>query len=309
VRTALLVITGLLLSGLAAPTWSAEAKAAYRERTSMLLLAEHCNALGKMEKTALVSGQIQARGALLRSGEDARTLDVLQADLTKRAELVSCERDDVRAIIARMNDAAQVWLHLYTMRFPARWQSWEARRDDAREKARWRVRAPLSGTKGTLMDFGLVAEGEQVFLDLVVFSGRAPSSIILRMRDPKRMAAPMNADMLRLMGRKGDGPANLMPPKSVMQSFFATDKMPAPLSLTGEDREGGKAVLFRFGQKALAAFSTLDPRDVVEFELIFPARRGLEQRREHLYAEAGDFAAARLFAQTFPEEPISTNTN
>jgi hypothetical protein len=309
VRTALFVFTWLLFGALAAPAWSAEAKQAYHERTSMLLLAEHCNVLGEMEKTALVSGQIQARGALLRSGEDIRKLDALQVDLAKRAELVSCERDDVRAIIARMNNAAQVWLHLYTMRFPARWQSWEARRDDAREKARWRVRAPLSGTKGTLMDFGLVAEGEQVFLDLVVFSGLAPSSVILRMRNPKRMAAPMNADMLRLMGRKGDGPAKLIPPQSVLQSFFATDKMPAPLSLTGEDREDGKAVLFRFGQKALAAFTALDPRDVVEFELVFPARRGLKQRRERLYAEAGDFAAARLFAQTFPEEPVQTNTN
>lgn len=295
--------------GHAAPGVGAEAFEAYRERTSMLLIAAHCNTLGAVEHAALVSGQVQARGTLLRAGEDPQKLDALKMDLSRRAERVSCDQSDVQTEIARMQDAAQIWLRLYTMRFPARWQNWEARRDDARVKARWRVRAPLSDTDGTIVDFGLVAEGERVFLDLVVLGGKKPSSVILHMRDARRLEEPLGKDMLRLLGRSGDTPASLMPPQSVVQSFFAVDKMPAPPSLTGEGGASSKAVLFRFSDKALSAFSALDPRDVVALELIYPARAGARQKRERIYAEAGDFIAARLFAETFPEEPPATSSH
>ncbi len=290
----------------------AEAFEAWRERTSMLLLASHCQTLGELEQAALLSGQVQARGALLRAGKDPQSLDDILSDLASRAERVSCEREDVQAEISRMNEAAQVWSHMYSMRFPARWQNWEARRDDAREKPRWRVRVPLQDKAGNILDFGLVAQGENVFLGLTVMGGQVPSSVILQMRDSSRLAAPLDDDLLRLMGRKGDGPARLLPPKSVLQSFFAIDKSAAPASLTGEASKSGKinkAVMFRFAEKALDAFSALDPRDVVALELVFPARRGKRQRREYIYAEAGDFAAARLFAQTFPQEPDNAKTN
>ncbi|PHS27957.1 MAG: hypothetical protein COA84_02880 [Robiginitomaculum sp.] len=297
----LLFIT-LACFGSAGSAFGAEAYEAYRERTSMLLIAAHCEALGDLEHAALVSGQVQARGALLRAGEDPQALDDLQIDLSRRAQNIACERDDVKAEIARMQEAAQIWSRLYTMRFPARWQNWEARRDDARDKARWRIRAPLRSTSGGVVDFGLVAEGEKVFLDLVIMDQRAPSSVILNMRDADRLAAPLDTDMLRLMGRKGDDPASLMPPKSVMKSFFAVDKMIAPESLTGENGAKAKAVLFRFSDKALDAFTKLDPRDVVSLELVYPGRGRNAQKRERIYAEAGDFVAARLFAETFPQE-------
>ncbi len=299
----------LVLLGINTPALGAEAYEAYRERTSIFLIAAHCDALGDLERVALLAGQAQARGALLRAGEDLAKLDDLQADLMRRATQLSCDREDVQTEIARMREAAQVWSRLYTMRFPARWQNWEARRDDARDKARWRVRTPLNSTSGTVMDFGLVARGEKVFLDLVVLGGRTPSSVTLHMRDPKRLKAPMDNDLLRLMGRNGDSPENLMPPQSVMQSFFAIDKMSAPVSLTGETGKKSKAVLFRFADKALAAFSALDPRDVVALELVYPARAGAKFKRERIYAEAGDFAAARLFAQTFPEAAESSKTH
>jgi len=302
VRIGVFVLFVLAMLGHAAPGVGAEAFEAYRERTSMLLIAAHCDTLGALEHAALVSGQVQARGTLLRAGEDPQKLDDLQMDLSRRAERVSCDQSDVQTEIARMQDAAQIWSRLYTMRFPARWQNWEARRDDARNKARWRVRAPLSDTRGTIVDFGMVAEGEKVFLDLVVLGGKKPNSVILHMRDVKRLAEPLGKDLLRLMGRTGDNPASLMPPQSVVQSFFAVDKMPAPPSLTGESGGSSKAILFRFADKALSAFSALDPRDVVALELIYPARSGARPKRERIYAEAGDFIAARLFAETFPEE-------
>lgn len=297
----------LALMGCRTPALGAEAFEAYRERTSMLLLASHCKALSPLEKAALLSGQVQARGTLLRGGEDPQTLDALLLDLSRRAKVVSCDRDDVKAEIARMQDAARLWTHLNTMRFPSRWQNWEARRDDAREKPRWRVRVPLRDSSGALLDFGLVADGEKVFLDLVVLDGKAPASVILHMRDTNRLATPMNAEMLRLMGRTGDSPENLMPPQSVVHSFFAADKMPAPYSLIGEPEKKSTAVLFRFKDKALDAFSALDPRDVVALELVYPRQAGVRKTRQRIYAEAGDFAAARLFAQTFPEEPKPTN--
>ncbi len=295
--------------GLTGPAFGAGAFEAYRERTSMLLLATHCGALGELEHAALLSGQSQARGALLRDGQDPEELDALQNDLARRADQVLCSREDVQNEISRMREAAQTWVRLYTMQFPARWQNWEARRDDAREKARWRVRAPLRGDHETLVDFGLVASEDKVFLDLVVLGGQSPSSVMLHMRDASRLAAPLDPDLLRLMGRRGDGPANLMPPQSVVHSYFATDKMPAPTSLTGEDRGVSRAVLFRFPDKALAAFTALDPRDVVALELIYPGRAGGRQQRTRIYAEAGDFIAARLFAETFPEEALRPATN
>ncbi len=305
-RIGVFIFFVLAIVGYGTPGRGAEAFEAYRERTSMLLIADHCDTLGTLEQAALISGQVQARGALLRAGEDPQKLDALQMDLSRRAKRISCDQSDVQSEIARMQDAAQIWSRLHTMRFPARWQNWEARRDDARDKPRWRVRAPLSDANGTIVDFGLVADGERVFLDLVVLDGKKPTSVILHMRDASRLAEPMGEDLLRLMGRTGDSPASLMPPQSVVQSFFAVDKMPAPPSLTGEEGASSKAILFRFANKALNAFSSLDPRDVVALELIYPGRAGQRQKRERIYAEAGDFMAARLFAETFPEEKSVT---
>ncbi len=308
-RTRIFAFFLLAILGSGKPVFGADAFTAYRERTSILLIAMHCDALGKLEKTALVSGRAQARGALLRAGKTVQELDELEADLARRAALIACDREDVQTEITRMREAAQIWSRLYTMRFPSRWQNWEARRDDARNKARWRVRAPLSNASDTAMDFGLVAQGEKAFLDLVVLGGRTPTSVVLHIRDSNKLKEPMDNDLLRLMGRTGDSPKNLMPPQSVTQSFFAIDKMLAPPSLTGETGKSSTAILFRFADKALHAFSHLDPRDVVALELVYPPHAGAKLRRERVYAEVGDFASARLFAETFPEpsEPPKTN--
>ncbi len=318
---AFLLFFPLWVSG---PAWGVEAYEAYRERTSMLLIAQHCGTLSPLEHAALVSGQVQARGTLLRAGEDLQSLDDLYTDLAKRAANVACDNEDVHNEIVRMQEAAELWSRMFTMVFPARWQNWEARREDALEKARWRVRSPLNGPDGVMMDFGLVAHGEEVFLDLLVLGGRTPSSVLLHMRDPKLLAAPLNDDLLRLLGRTKDGrtidgPASFMPPQSVVQSFFAADKIPVPPSLfsdAGFSQSGpGKAksdadaqsILFRFGAKALSAFSAMDPRDVVAIELVYPARYSGKNGpvRERVYVEVGDFVAARLFAETFPEEDIT----
>ncbi len=276
---------------------------AYHERLSMLLIGKACNALEPTEYMALQTGQLQARGALLRGGYSAHELAQMKADLTARAERISCTDERVVEELARIRSAAAVWQHLYEMQFPARWQSWTARRDEAREKARWRVRSLLHTKAGYPVLWGLSAHGAAVFLDVVVIGGKPPASVVLHMRDGTKLDEPLSPDMLRLMGRASDSITDLAPPKSVQKSYFAMAEMAAPPSLVPLEivkdmkRKDRKSVLFRFSADALAAFSALDPRDIVSVELIYPARRHQQRTHETLFAEAGDFQAARLFSE------------
>ena len=283
----------------AGPLRGAEAYQAWHERTAMLLIAQRCKAMDKLEQAALLSGQVQARGALLRDGQDPGELDAVQSDLMRRAEKISCQDPKVQNEIGKMHDAAQLWAHLVDMRYPGRWQSWMARRDDARDKARWRVRAPLQGPAGSALDFGLIAEGDQLFLALVAPASLAPSRVTLRMRDPQKLAQPLAPDMLRLMQRSGDSPASLMPPASVTQSFIAVQKRPAQASLTTAAGDKPiRAVVYRFSTAALHAFSALDPRDVAALKLLYGDRTGISPGQQLVYIERADFNAARLFAET-----------
>ena len=289
----------IVLLAAAGAVRSAEAYQAWHERTAMLLIAQHCKALDRLEQAALLSGQVQARGALLRSGKDPETLDTVQDDLMRRAQNLSCANDKVQNEIARMHDAARLWAHLVDMRFPGRWQSWTARRDDARSKPRWRVRTSLQGPGNDTLDFGLVASGAQLFLALATPADVPPSQVVLLMRDPQKLAQPMAPELMRLMRRNGGRLASLMPPPSVLQGFVAVQKLPAPDSLV-MDAEGRvhKAVLFRFSAAALRAFSALDPRDVAALKLHYSKRSGIRPRQQMVYVERADFNAARLFAET-----------
>ncbi len=293
----------IILLMAAGPGRSAEAYQAWHERTAMLLIAQHCAALDRLEQAALLSGQVQARGALLRSGKDPAELDAVQNELMRRAQNISCQDARVQSEIERMHDAARLWVHLVDMRFPGRWQSWTARRDDARDKARWRVRTPLQGPGGSTLDFGLAARADRLFLVLVTPAKAAPSRVILRMRDPQKLAHPMPPDLMRLMQRNDASPAGLMPPPSVLQGFVAVQKTAAPETLAMDDRgRARKAKLFRFPAAALRAFSALDPRDVAAVELHYSKRSGIRPRQQTVYIERADFNAARLFAETTMED-------
>jgi hypothetical protein len=75
------------------------------------------------------------------------------------------------------------------------------------------------------------------------------------------------------------------------RSFLASARVPAGPALLPV--ASGAGAVFRFSPAAVAAIESLDPREAVLLELVYPTRDG--ERVEQVALEVGDFAAGRAF--------------
>ena len=102
------------------------------------------------------------------------------------------------------------------------------------------------------------------------------ASARLRLRDPLRLALPYLS-----------GP----PPAAVSRVFLASDRRAAARALLPAGAVSG--MLYTFPSQALDALSGLDPREVAQVELVYPAMG--PERMATAQVEVGDLAAARAF--------------
>jgi hypothetical protein len=139
------------------------------------------------------------------------------------------------------------------------------------------------------MDFGLVGrEGQEGLVAVAVFAdGAQPYAARLVLRDDARASQPY-------LDRFGGGStaglplARRLPPSSAQKSYAAMARAPAGADLLPKGETAGWA--FRFPDAASVELATLDPREAVAVDFLFP---GDVVRRA--YVEVGDFAAGRAF--------------
>ena len=81
---------------------------------------------------------------------------------------------------------------------------------------------------------------------------------------------------------------NRLPPRSALRSYAAEARSTAGSDLLPKEARAGWA--FRFPAQASSDLASLDPREAVAIEFLFP---GDVVRRA--YVEVGDFAAGRAF--------------
>jgi len=109
------------------------------------------------------------------------------------------------------------------------------------------------------------------------------------LRDQGRSAQPY-------LARFGGGPtaglplAQRLPPPGAQKAYAAAARAPAGPELLPKAPGSGWA--FRFPEAAAADLASLDPREAVAVDFLFP---GDAVRRA--YVEVGDFAAGRAFLQ------------
>ena len=244
------------------------------ERALMGAAGRRCGLFAPGVAQALEASRVQARGAALRAGDAAGALDAVEGRAQARAGAVNCRAQGLLTAAARVRTAFADYAQLSVMRFPGPRSAWRAERADARLPGdRWRLVQALPGAGGWVL-FGSVS-GRPALLD--ARRGAVPAATArLRLRDPLRLAAPFLA-----------GP----PPTAVSRVFLASDRRAAARALLPAG--AGAGMLYTFPPQALDALSGLDPREVAQVELVYPAMG--RERVATAQVEVGDLAAARAF--------------
>ena len=278
---AILALAACLTATAAAPTAAgarppapSAASALLYERALMSMAGRRCGLFALGVAQALEASRLQARGAALRAGDTAAALDAVEGRAEARAAAVDCRAPGLLTAAARVRTAFADYTQLSVMRFPGPRSAWRAERADARLPGdRWRLVQALPGAGGWVL-FGSV-NGRPALLD--ARRGAAPAAgARLRLRDPRRLAVPYLS-----------GP----PPAGVSRVFLASDRRAAARALLPAG--AGAGMLYTFPPQALDALSRLDPREVAQVELVYPAMG--PERMATAQVEVGDLAAARAF--------------
>lgn len=274
---------GLLSAAVAAApavAW-AQPQDLFLERTAMSAAAERCDLFAPDITAALTAATLQARGAALRAGADARALQAMARDARDRVADLDCRSPRVTAAAARVQDAFAGYARLSRMTYPGEIADWRADRSIARE-ARWRL-SQTARLPGGRMTFGLAGrEAPGALLALAEFpDGSEPYSARLLLRDAGRTLGPY------LLSGAGELSGRL-PPRAALKAYLAEARSPAGADLLPRDGRAGWA--FRFPAQAAAELSALDPREAVAVEFLFPGERTVTA-----YVEVGDFAAGQAF--------------
>ncbi|MGF1462091.1 MAG: hypothetical protein ACFB2Z_02795 [Maricaulaceae bacterium] len=262
-----------------------DAATAFDQRVRLSVFDAACGVLSPSARTALETGRLQARGALLRAG---RAADARAAAL--EAEPVDCDDPVLNAEANRAEAAAEAWLTARREDFPGQERTWSTNRNAAIDTVRWRVVQPI----GARAFFGVIAENTDRGLALVVLapSDAAVSAVRLRVRDPGLAAERVAPGLFGAANEQTDPLAQLAPPDAFTRIYWAEARFPLPASLAPGQDATAEGSGFRFSQSALRALAALDPREAASLELL--DRRG--RISETLYVEIGDFQAAQLFA-------------
>jgi hypothetical protein len=255
------------------------------ERTATGVAGERCGLFTPELTSALAAATLQARGAALRAGMDAKALDALDRDARYRAAQLDCRNPRVIAAAERVRTAFSAYSKTARMTYPGEAADWRADRGSGRA-ARWRL-AQDSRFGADRMTFGLAGwQGASGLLAVASFAdGGSPYAARLVLRDGTKTLGPY-----LVAGGKAAPLARKLPPRSATRGYMAEARSAAGPDLLPRTVETGWA--FRFPATAARALAALDPREAVAVEFLFPG----EQVRT-AYVEVGDFAAGQAFLQ------------
>jgi hypothetical protein len=277
-------VGGLLAAAIAAPSNAlAQPADLFFERTVMTAADTRCGLFTPEVSSALAAGAAQARGAALRAGADARSLQVIERNARGRAAQIDCASPLIASQAARIQAAFAGYQRITRMVYPGDLTEWRADRGVGRT-ARWRV-SQSADFGSNRMIFGLAGrDGVSALVAVAGFSDKAaPYSARLVMRDTGRTMGPYLLGGRQPLARK-------LPPASATRSYIAEARGGAEAELLPKGYAGGWA--FRFPAHAVQALAELDPREAVAVEFMMPGGRV-----RTAYVEVGDFAAAHAFLQ------------
>jgi len=278
----------LVAAGVAAPSlaWAQPADLFY-ERAVMAAADQRCGLFAPEISAALAAAAAQAHGAALRAGTSSESLTALERTAQAKAAQAACGSPDIATAAARVKAAFSGYARITRLTYAGDVAGWQADRNLGKT-ARWRL-AQETAFGPDRLTFGLAGmEGADALVALARFADDAqPYAARLVMRDAARAPQPY-------LDRWGAGStatlplARRLPPPGATKAYAAQARAPAGVDLLPKGAESGWT--FRFPDAAAAELASLDPREAVAVEFLFP---GDQVRRA--YVEVGDFAAGRAF--------------
>ncbi|MAI90322.1 hypothetical protein [Ponticaulis sp.] len=286
-----------------APRVFRDAEQAFLERTSLQAADEKCGYFTDLERAALTSGQLQARGTLLRAGFTPEDLNLAAEEVARYANTRECGNADFMQAAGYLRDAFSAFVGTMVMNFPGRDADWNASRS---RWDTWRI-VQDGSTPDYLFQFGLLAppigdpddfpasfsrpldnplieEPFDLAVDLFLTEQDVePSTARLLIRNPDRASEPW----LGAVFADEPGP----PPRAVTRSYW-----PASREVIVDEDTEERRMRFTFSDEATEALMSLDPRERVEI-LIQPNPRTGETEPRVLTVEVGDFTAAYYFSR------------
>lgn len=246
-----------------------DARAQYAERRALIETDSRCALFSADVRSALQVGAAQARGALLRGGwSDERLLD-LEGAAVSAARARACDDPRTQEAAARVRDSFRAWTRTPSLTLPGLAREWRAqRRPDA---AGWLLVQDIPAPRRAA--FGVRPDAAALVVPLG-WTGRAPASASLVIRDVARAAAPT----LAAPARRERGLEAGAPLRAASRRIHARDRQMATVN-------GMRSVVFEFPPEILPLLAALDPRESAVIEL----------DGQRLLIEIGDFAAARAF--------------
>lgn len=266
-----------ILAGLTAFAWAAPAGAAgpgalFYERTLMSAADARCGLFAPPVRAALAAGAAQARGAAIRAGAAPSALGETERRARAKAAATACGSADLRLAADRVRAGFEGYSRLPRLQLAG----WSA---DRSTREGWRLRQTQSAG-GVLASLGLDTGGRPAVV--AAFAGAQPAAVRLRVRDAARAAHPE---------LRGPGLRDRAPQAADARVFLAQSHAPAATGLAPGGAPGAR--LWRLPPEAVAALTTLDPREAVAVEFVFPSRSGETVRP--VWFEVGDFAAGVAF--------------
>lgn len=284
-----------------------DAEQAFLERTSLKAADEKCGYFTDLERSALISGQLQARGELLRSGIFSReAIEAAEREVAYYANSQPCGNADFINARAHLKSAFEAFIGTMVMDYPGLISTWNASRS---RWDSWRV-VQNGSSKDWLFQFGLLAP-ELTDPDAFPPTFARPLEAPLR-TEPFDLAVEIFLNdetvppsLARILIRDP-----VKAPEPWLGTIFGNEIAPPPIALTKTYWASGRTIItdeetserklrFTFSPDATDAIETLDPRE--QFQIaITPDPRAKNTNPNYLTVETGDFAAAHAFVKLPP---------
>ena len=279
------------LSGLTAaaqePKIYRDAEQAFLERTSLRAADEKCKYFTDLERSALISGQLQSRGVLLRAGFDSADIDKAADEVRLYANTQPCGSADFMAARSHLKNAFSAFIGTMVMDYPGVDTVWSASR------SRWDTwRVVQNGSHQAFpYQFGLLApvltDPFQLALEIILPKDmQVPSLARILLRDEMKSPAPWLGTIF------GNEPGP--PPHALTKAYWASGR-----ELIEDEKTGERKLRFSFSPATTAAIEKLDPRERFQIA-ITPNARSTSSEIIYLEIEVGDFAAAHAFTKLPP---------
>lgn len=285
-KSLLAIIAGLTVTTAQAAAQNAED--VFAERGYALAMDELCELFTADQRDALSVFYLQARGALIRAGENAAELDDYRASLDEAAAQQGCRSEHAQLIYQRVNEGYAGFERLMRMSFPADQFSWEANAPIGLTRNEWLARQEAAPINAGL---ALINDQLEFVVDLPEVQGVTSAVLVLRdmQREPGLydptvgglFPAPEHAPWLRWSA-----------PDYARQLVFSRGRVRGEVALQLNPSEARQ--LYRFSVTDAERIARRDPREAARIDLM--DRRG--ERITSYFFEVGDFGAALAFVRS-----------